>query len=149
MRNRILMVPACLLALLAPRSGVGATEAARPNIVYILADDLGYGDLGCYNKDSKIATPNLDRLAAEGMRFTDAHAPTSVCTPTRYAILTGRYSWRSRLQHDVLGPWGETLIAADRLTVASLLKQQGYATACIGKWHLGWKWPTKDGQPPT
>ena len=80
---------------------------ARPNIVYILADDLGYGDLGCYNQDSKIPTPNLDRLAAEGMRFTDAHAPTSVCTPTRYALLTGRYSWRSPLKHDVLGPWGE------------------------------------------
>jgi arylsulfatase A-like enzyme len=121
---------------------------ARPNIVYILADDLGYGDLGCYNKDSKIPTPNLDRLAAEGMRFTDAHAPTSVCTPTRYALLTGRYAWRSRLRHDVLGPWGTTLIAADRLTVPALFKQHGYATMCIGKWHLGWSWPTKDGQPP-
>jgi arylsulfatase A-like enzyme len=120
----------------------------RPNIVYILADDLGYGDLGCYNQDSKILTPHLDRLAAEGIRFTDAHAPTSVCTPTRYAILTGRYSWRSRLQRDVLGPWGETLIAAGRLTVPALLKQHGYSTTCIGKWHLGWRWPTKDGQPP-
>jgi arylsulfatase A len=130
----------------------GASSAAdassKPNIVYILADDLGYGDLGCYNKASKIPTPNLDRLASEGIRFTDAHAPTSVCTPTRYALLTGRYSWRSRLQRNVLGPWGETLIAADRLTVATLLKQQGYATACIGKWHLGWKWTTKDGRAP-
>ena len=142
-----------------PRAGAFAVRNAsgppsqprpgpRPNIVYILADDLGYGDLGCYNKDSKIPTPNLDRLAAEGMRFTDAHAPTSVCTPTRYALLTGRYSWRSRLKHDVLGPWGATLIAADRLTVPALLKQHGYATTCIGKWHLGWSWPTKDGQPP-
>ncbi len=125
-----------------------APGAPRPNIVYILADDLGYGDLGCYNPASKIPTPNLDRLAAEGMRFTDAHAPTSVCTPTRYALLTGRYSWRSRLQQNVLGPWGETLIAAERLTVPALLKTHGYATACIGKWHLGWAWPTKDGQPP-
>jgi arylsulfatase A-like enzyme len=126
-----------------------APQKQRPNIVFILADDLGYGDLGCYNKDSKIPTPNLDALAQEGMRFTDSHAPTSVCTPTRYAILTGRYSWRTRLQRGVLGPWGTPLIAPDRLTVASLLKQNGYATACIGKWHLGMAWPTKDGKPPS
>jgi arylsulfatase A-like enzyme len=150
MRNRTLMVLACLFALLAPRSGLRAAAAAvpRPNIVYILADDLGYGDLGCYNPGSKIPTDNLDRLAAGWMRFTDAHAPTSVCTPTRYAILTGRYCWRSRLQQNVLGPWDGPLIAAERLTVPALLKQQGYATACLGKWHLGWRWPTKDGQPP-
>ncbi len=122
--------------------------ASHPNIVYILADDLGYGDLGCYNKASKIPTPNLDRLATEGMRFTDAHAPASVCTPTRYALLTGRYCWRSRMKSGVLLPWGATLIEPGRLTVASLLKQHGYATACIGKWHLGWTWPTKDGAPP-
>ena len=121
---------------------------SRPNIVYILADDLGYGDLGCNNADSKIPTPRLDALAAEGTRFTDAHAPTSVCTPTRYAILTGRSCWRTRLQRGVIGPWGGPLIAADRVTVPALLKEQGYATACIGKWHLGWTWPTKDGQPP-
>ena len=81
--------------------------------------------------------------------MTDAHAPTSVCTPTRYAILTGRYAWRTRLQSGVLGPWGKPLIAAERLTVPALLRQHGYATACIGKWHLGWTWPTKDGQPPS
>ncbi|MEP6670946.1 MAG: arylsulfatase [Chthoniobacter sp.] len=130
-------------------SCVAHAAESKPNIVFILADDLGYGDLGCFNKDSKIPTPNLDRLAAEGMRFTDAHAPTSVCTPTRYAILTGRYSWRSRLQRGVLGPWSEPLIAPERLTVASLLKQHGYATAAIGKWHLGMGWLTKDGQPPS
>jgi arylsulfatase A len=129
-------------------TGGYARAVEPPNIVYILADDLGYGDLGCYNHESKIPTPHLDRLATEGMRFTDAHAPTSVCTPTRYAILTGRYSWRSRLKRGVLGPWGEPLIAADRLTVPALLKQHGYATTCIGKWHLGWTWPTRDGQPP-
>jgi arylsulfatase A len=123
-------------------------QPAKPNIVFILADDLGYGDVYCYNKKSKISTPNLDRLASEGTRFTDAHAPTSVCTPTRYAILTGRYSWRTRLQRGVLGPWGKPLIAPGRLTVASLLKQNGYATACIGKWHLGWDWPAKDGKQP-
>ncbi len=142
--KRTFLTSLAALCLAAP----AVFAADKPNFLFILADDLGYGDLGCYKKDSKIPTPNLDRLALEGMRFTDSHAPTSVCTPTRYAILTGRYSWRSRLPRGVLGPWGETLIAADRLTVASLLKQQGYATACIGKWHLGWQWPTKDGQPP-
>ncbi len=131
------------------RNTASAAEARRPNIVFILADDLGYGDLGCYNKDSKIPTPHLDRLASEGMRFTDAHAPDSVCTPTRYALLTGRYAWRSRLQRGVLGPWDKPLITSDRLTVAMLLKQHGYATACIGKWHLGMGWPTKDGTAPT
>jgi len=120
----------------------------KPNIVYILADDLGYGDLGCYNKDPKIPTPNLDALATQGRRFTDAHAPTSVCTPTRYALLTGRYCWRSRLDRGVLGPWDKPLIEAGRLTVPALLTQHGYSTACIGKWHLGWQWPTKDGQAP-
>jgi arylsulfatase A-like enzyme len=128
-----------------PPSGPVAA-ATKPNIVYILADDMGYGDLACQNPKSKIPTPNLDRLATQSVRFTDAHAPTAVCTPTRYAVLTGRYCWRSRLQRGVLGPWGETLIEPGRLTVASLLKQHGYATACIGKWHLGWKWATKDGR---
>ncbi len=137
--------------LLAPVAALHAadTTPAHPNIVFILADDLGYGDLGCYNKDSKIPTPNLDRLAYEGTRFTDAHAPTSVCTPTRYALLTGRFSWRTRLQRGVLGVWDKPLIAPERLTVASLLKQHGYTTAAIGKWHLGMTWPTKDGQPPS
>lgn len=136
-----------LLFLLAPAAS-HAADPAKPNIVFILADDLGYGDVGCYNRESKIPTPHLDKLATEGMRFTDAHSPSSVCTPTRYALLTGRYCWRSRLKSQVLGPWGATLIEPDRLTVASLLRQQGYATACIGKWHLGWQWPTKDGKPP-
>ena len=120
---------------------------SKPNIVYILADDMGYGDMGCNNPDSKIPTPNLDRLAGQGMRFTDAHAPSSVCTPSRYAILTGRYCWRTVLKRGVLWPWDPPLIAPDRLTVAELLRQQGYRTACIGKWHLGWHWATRDGQP--
>jgi arylsulfatase A-like enzyme len=120
---------------------------ARPNILFILADDLGYGDVGCYNAKSKIPTPHLDRLAREGMRFTDAHAPSSVCTPTRYALLTGRYAWRSPLQRGVLGLWGTPIIPADRLTVPTLLRQHGHATAAIGKWHLGLNYPTKDGQP--
>lgn len=122
--------------------------AELPNIVYILADDLGYGDLGCYNPGSKIPTPHLDRLATEGMRFTDAHSPSSVCSPTRYALLTGRYAWRTRLQRNVLGPWEKPLIAKDRPTVGSLLQQHGYVTACIGKWHLGQSYTTTDGKPP-
>jgi len=148
MKRSIFSLSVLLLALL---TGVNAAAqpAAKPNIVYILSDDLGYGDPGCYNPKSKIPTPNLDRLAGEGTRFTDAHAPTSVCTPTRYAILTGRYSWRTRLQKGVLAPWDKPLIAADRLTVPSLLRQNGYTTACFGKWHLGFTWPTTDGAPPS
>ena len=121
-----------------------AASPAPPNIVFILADDLGYGDVHCLNPErSKIATPNMDRLASQGMTLTDAHSTSAVCTPSRYGILTGRYNWRSRLQHGVLGPYGKTLIENGRLTVAELLRQQGYATACIGKWHLGWDWPRR------
>jgi arylsulfatase A len=109
----------------------------RPNIVFILADDLGIGDLGCYNSKSKVATPNMDRIAAEGMRFNDAHTPSSVCSPTRYGVLTGRYAWRSRLKKGVLWGYSRSLIEPGRETVASLLKKQGYATAAVGKWHLG------------
>jgi arylsulfatase A len=120
----------------------------RPNIVYILADDLGYGDLRCLNPDAKIATPHLDRLAAQGMIFSDAHSGSAVCTPTRYGILTGRYAWRTRLQSGVLNGYSRPLIAPDRLTVAALLKRQGYRTACVGKWHLGLDWATLDGAAP-
>ncbi len=127
------------LVVLVVGGPVGAAD--KPNIVYILADDLGYGDVGCYNPASKIPTPNLDRLAKEGMQFTDAHSPSAVCTPTRYGLLTGRYAWRTRLQRGVLGPFGAPLIAENQLTVPGLLRAQGYATACIGKWHLGWSWP--------
>jgi len=116
-----------------------------PNIIFILADDLGYGDLSCLNTDSKISTPHLDKLASDGMVFTDAHSGSAVCTPTRYGILTGRYCWRSRLKKSVLWAWDAPLIEPDRLTVGALLKKHGYSTACIGKWHLGWDWPTADG----
>jgi arylsulfatase A-like enzyme len=119
-----------------------------PNIVFILADDLGYGDVHCYNSQSKIPTPNLDSLAQQGIRFTDAHASDSVCTPSRYSLLTGRYAFRSRLKAGVLRPWAAPLIERSRLTVPALLQQNGYATACIGKWHLGWDWPTTNGLPP-
>lgn len=117
------------------------SEPDSPNIVYILADDLGYGDVGCFNDDSRIPTPNLDRLAARGRTFTDAHAPSAVCTPTRYSVLTGRYCWRTRLDRGVLWAWDPPLIEADRLTVPEFLANNGYDTACIGKWHLGWDWP--------
>ena len=116
----------------------------KPNIVYILADDLGYGDVGVNNPDSKIKSPNIDKLASEGMRFTDAHSPSSVCTPTRYGILTGRYCWRSKLPLGVLRGYGQALIDKDRVTVASLLKENGYTTGVIGKWHLGLDWVVKD-----
>jgi arylsulfatase A len=110
-----------------------------PNIVYILADDLGYGDVQCLNPQrGKIKTPHLDRLASQGMTFTDAHSGSSVCTPTRYGLLTGRYAWRTHLQRGVLdGTDNPPLIAADRLTVPAFLRTQGYTTAAIGKWHLG------------
>ena len=124
---------------------VSGTTGRKPNIVYILADDLGYGDLACQNLKSKIPTPHMDRLATQGVRFSDAHDPTAVCTPTRYGILTGRYCWRSPMKTGVLGGFSPPLIAPDRLTVPALLKQHGYATACIGKWHLGMTWPRKDG----
>src|SRR6186997_1409662 len=106
----------CSALLLATIPFTIAADTTHPNIIYILADDLGYGDVGCFNPESKIPTPNLDRLASEGIRFTDAHSPSSVCTPTRYALLTGRYCWRSRLKAQVLGPWGQTLIEEGRLT---------------------------------
>ena len=112
--------------------------ARAPNLVYILCDDLGYGDVHYLNPDrGKIPTPNMDRLGAQGMAFTDCHASSSVCTPSRYSILTGRYCWRTRLQKYVLDGDSPPLIAPDRLTVATLLKRHGYATAAIGKWHLG------------
>ncbi|MEM7392475.1 MAG: arylsulfatase [Verrucomicrobiota bacterium] len=119
-----------------------ARAAERPNSVILYADDLGYGDVQCYNPErGKIPTPHIDRLAAEGMRFTDGHSSSGVCTPTRYTILTGRYHWRSRLQRGIVGLWGGPLITPERMTVGSLAKQHGYRTACIGKWHLGWNWP--------
>ena len=115
--------------------------ASRPNIVLILCDDLGYGDVQCLNLEhGKIQTPHIDKIADQGMTFTDAHSGSSVCTPTRYGLLTGRYSWRTRLQSGVTGGYKPCLIAPDRLTVAGLLKKQGYATAILGKWHLDFQY---------
>lgn len=122
-------------------------NAAKPNVVYVLADDLGWGDLSCNNPDSKIHTPHLDRIASAGMRFTDAHSGSGVCTPTRYGVVTGRYSWRSRLKRGVLGGASTHLINTERYTVADLMKDQGYDTAMIGKWHLGWDFNFIKGGP--
>jgi arylsulfatase A-like enzyme len=123
---------------------VSEQKQDRPNIVFILADDLGYGDPTCYNEQSKIPTPQMDRFTQAGIRFTDAHTPSAVCTPTRYGIMTGRYCWRSPLKKGVLNGYSEPLIETDRLTVASLLKRHGYRTGCVGKWHLGLGWVAKD-----
>lgn len=117
--------------------------AEQPNLVYILADDLGFGDLKICNPDCKIATPGTDQMGKEGMSFTDAHSNSSVCTPTRYGVLTGRYAFRSRLKKSVLGGYSPFLIEKGRMTVASFLKDEGYHTAFIGKWHLGWDWAKK------
>ncbi len=119
-----------------------------PHVVYVLADDLGYGDVSCLNPESKIPTVNIDRVAREGVVFTDAHSGSAVCTPTRYGIMTGRYAWRTRLKASVLDGCDLPLIDTKRMTAASLLKSHGYRTACIGKWHLGLGWPTSDGRAP-
>ncbi len=116
-----------------------------PNIVIILADDLGYGDVSCYNADSKIRTPHIDRLASQGVRFTDAHSPSAVCTPTRYGILTGRYCWRTWLKSNVVGGYTPPLIEPSRVTIASFLSSHGYRTGCFGKWHLGLGWTRANG----
>ncbi len=110
-----------------------------PNIVIIYADDMGYGDLNCQNSKSKIPTPNLDQLASEGMRFTDAHSSSGICSPSRFALLTGTYHWRR--QHDIVGAFGTPFFKDSDITLPQVLKTQGYTTACIGKWHLGWDWP--------
>lgn len=123
---------------------VGRTCLAEtPNIVLILADDMGYGDVHALNAKSTIPTPNLDKLSTEGMTFTDAHSPSAVCTPTRYGLLTGRYCWRTRLKKGVLGGYSEPLLAADRSTLGTMLRKAGYRTGAVGKWHLGMKLPMK------
>jgi len=126
-----------------------AAPASRPpNIVVILADDLGYGDVGCYNPRSKIPTPNLDRLAKEGLRFTDAHSAATICTPSRYSLLTGRMCFRTGYRGGVFtGVGGPSLIEAGRLTLPEMLRRQGYATAAVGKWHVGLTFQTAEGSP--
>lgn len=131
-------------------AGAASTLSAHPsfNVVYILADDMGYGDISCYNPSSKISTPTLDALAASGMIFTDAHSNSAVSTPTRYGTLTGCYSFRSPMKKGVLTGYSAPLIEKNQETVASLLQRNGYQTACIGKWHLGLNWTKKDQSKP-
>lgn len=124
-----------------------ASAAERPNVLVILADDLGIGDVSRYNPHSAWQTPHLDRLAQQGRRFTDAHAASSLCTPSRYALLTGRYAWRGRLKHGVVNGYAASLIEPGRLTLPEFLRSHGYATAIVGKWHLGLDW-TRSGAAP-
>ncbi len=140
MKTTTLLLTAFTLGLVPPLAAADA--AGKPNIVVLYADDLGYGDVQCYNPErGRIPTPHIDKLAAQGMRFTDGHSSSGVCTPSRYTILTGRYHWRSRLQSGIVGVFGAPLIAPDRMTIGTLAKQNGYHTAIVGKWHLGWDWP--------
>ncbi|MFA8017648.1 arylsulfatase [Bremerella cremea] len=124
--------------LLVATSSLSAAETSRPNIMILYADDLGFGDLSCYAEKGKIQTPNLDKLAASGMRFTDGHSSSGICTPSRYALLTGRHHWRDF--HGIVNAFGKSVFQTERLTMPEMLKEKGYATACIGKWHLGWDW---------
>lgn len=126
------------LALLVMNAAAGYAEKPLPNILILYADDLGYGDLGCNNPRSKIPTPNLDRLAAQGARFTDGHSSSGICTPSRYALLTGRHHWRDF--HGITNAFGPSVFKPGQLTMPAMLKLRGYATAAIGKWHLGWDW---------
>jgi arylsulfatase A len=146
-RRGCLKILGCSAAAVSFAGGRGLARSSahrQPNIVFILADDLGYGDPTCYNEQSKIPTPNMDRFAREGIRFADAHTGSAVCTPTRYGLQTGRYCWRSRLKSGVLNGYSEPLIETDRLTLAALLKRHGYSTGCAGKWHLGLGWVAPD-----
>jgi arylsulfatase A len=128
--------------------GHASAQPERPNIVYILADDMGFGDIRSYNAGSPVNTPNIDRIASAGMRFSNAHSSSSVCSPTRYSILTGRYAWRTSLQSGVVAAHAPGLIEPSRLTVGEMLQDAGYSTAAIGKWHLGENWVTTNGGPP-
>lgn len=116
----------------------------RPNVIIMFVDDMGYGDLSCFNEASKIATPNIDALCDTGVRFTDCHSTSALCTPSRYGLLTGRYNWRSRLKSSVLPGGADPLIEKGRMTMADLFKQNGYYTAAVGKWHLGMQWQRRE-----
>ncbi len=142
MKHPLIFLTALLFTPLAALHAADASKQTKPNLLIIYADDLGYGDVQCYNPErGKIPTPHIDKLAAQGMRFTDGHSSSGVCSPSRYTLLTGRYHWRTRLQSGIVPLWGAPLIAPDRMTIGTLAKQNGYRTACIGKWHLGWDWP--------
>ncbi|TDJ68020.1 MAG: arylsulfatase, partial [Planctomycetota bacterium] len=141
---RLALVPTLLLGT---TLAVAREEPApRPRgVVLILADDMGSDSVSALHPTSGLATPSLDKLAAQGMCFTDAHSGSGVCSPTRYGLLTGRYAWRTRLKQGIVSQWGPPLIDDDELTLAEVMKAAGYTTACIGKWHLGWDWPRLAG----
>lgn len=142
----LLPIPLFTQAAFAQEGNSSAIQPqSKPNIIFILADDMGYGDVSAFNPKSHIQTRNIDQMAANGVAFTDAHSSSSVSTPTRYGIITGRYNWRSKLKSGVLYGYSRPIIPTTRSTMASMLKSNGYATACIGKWHLGWNWGTKPG----
>ena len=144
MKTIALAVVSLLIFALA---NVHAFSAEQPNIIVIYADDLGYGDVGCYNAESKVPTPNIDQFAAEGMRFTDAHSPSTVCTPSRYSIMTGRMAFRLDYRGVFTGAEGPCLITAERLTLPEMLRQNGYSTALFGKWHIGMTFLDQEGCP--
>lgn len=125
----------------------GQDKNPRPHVVIILADDMGYGDPQCYNAKSLIPTPHIDRLAREGTRFTDAHSVSAVCTPTRFGLLTGQYCWRTSLDHAIVMPYRPPIVEDDQMTLPEMFKQAGYTTGCVGKWHLGLRYPVKEGAP--
>ncbi len=127
---------------------VSGQKTNKPNILIILADDLGYGDIGAYNPNSLVPTPNLDRLASEGIRLTDAYCPVAVCSPTRYALMTGRYPFRSWKPNSVMANYEPSLIDDELMTLPEMLQEAGYTTAGFGKWHLGTTFPTTDGNKP-
>jgi len=141
------MKPNRLLLLITTLALMGASlhAADRPNVIVILADDMGYDSVSGLNDKMGMATPAIDQLMREGMSFTDAHSTSAVCTPTRYGLLTGRYNWRSRLKRGIVGKWERPLIEDARLTLPEMFREHGYETACIGKWHLGWNWPKQGG----
>ena len=140
--RQLLLFALSLAALLAQTP---PPSSSTPNIVIVFADDMGYGDPRVYNPRSRVPTPHIDALAARGMRFSDAHTASSVCSPSRYGLLTGRYPWRSRLPVGIVQSWGKPMISHDRLTLGEALQKRGYLTAAIGKWHLGWDWPLEGG----
>jgi arylsulfatase A len=143
----LLTLLSCLLT--APLFATPTESETRPNVIFILGDDMSYDSVAAFNEKCLIPTPCLDHLTSEGMSFTDAHSGSAVCSPTRYGVLTGRYSWRTSLKRGIVGLWQPPLINLDRMTVGDMFLENGYDTACIGKWHLGWTWHDADGNPTT
>jgi len=136
--KRLILVCCSMYVWASAGAEIKHESTIKPNVVIIYADDMGYGDLQCENSDSKIPTPNLDKLASEGIRFTDAHSSSGICSPSRFALLTGQYHWRRA--HDIVNAFGKPMFKDSDVTLPQVLRDNGYTTACIGKWHLGWNW---------